>query len=220
MTTRMKRIGLTSLLALVAVGALVAPRLVAMASEQPVLARDRETRRDIRESRGRTLPRDLPLELVVTKSRYRLDVVAGSTTLKTYPIALGSEPRGAKRRQGDEKTPEGRYVLVPHHQSPGFGPCFYVCYPGKDDAARGLRDGLVDAGQRDAIVRALRAGKAPPSSTALGGLILIHGTRDRSRGSLTEVNWTQGCIALENEDVDELLSLFEPSDRPVVTIRP
>jgi len=68
-------------------------------------------------------------------------------------------------------------------------------------------------------VSALDREALPPHGTALGGLILIHGTRDRRLRPLTASSWTDGCIALENHDVLELLTAFAPSDRPRVTIR-
>lgn len=161
----------------------------------------------------------LDLRMVVTKSRYRLDVFEGERLLKVYPIALGAEPVGRKVRAGDSRTPEGDYLLVPHHASPGFGGCFYVCYPGLGDARRARAAGLLgDDGWRG-IVDALRAGEPPPIDP-LGGLILVHGTRDRELAQLTDSNWTQGCIAMENRDLLELLGAFQPTDRPVLSIRP
>lgn len=184
--------------------------------------RDEATREAIAATRDVALPRhaDTPLRLVVTKSRRRLDVLAGETTLRTFPVALGGEPAGPKRREGDRRTPEGDYVLVPGHPSPGFGPCFYVCYPNEQDAERGRRDGVLGADEVELVRRALAAGDLPPHETALGGLILLHGTRDRRRRLLTASDWTNGCIAMENADLDELLACFAPGDRPVLRIEP
>lgn len=160
------------------------------------------------------------LELVVTKSRYRLDVVLDGETLKTYPVALGGEPLGPKQAEGDERTPEGEYTLIPHHPSPSFGGCFYVCYPNGADADRGLSEGLIDRDQGEAIAASLRDGKRPPYRTALGGLILVHGTKRRWIKPLTRTNWTNGCIAMENAHLLELLDAFDDADRPVLSIRP
>lgn len=187
-----------------------------------LILRDPATKRAIRETSNTRLPSDAgdSLELVVSKSRYRLDVVRDGTSLKTYPVALGDAPEGPKRVEGDERTPEGRYVLIPHHPSPTFGDCFYVCYPNTDDADRGLADGSIDRPQHARITESLATGARPPQDTGLGGLILLHGTRDRSTGLLTKYNWTDGCIAMENRDLLELLDAFEPQDRPILDIRP
>lgn len=168
------------------------------------------------------LPRhaEAPLTLVVEKSTATLRVMADGRELKAFPVAFGPEPVGAKSREGDGRTPEGRYLLIPHHESPGFGECFFVCYPNEADAARGLSEGAITSARARATVAALARGSRPPQDTALGGLILLHGTRDRSRTGLTTSNWTNGCIAMENADLVELLSAFDPGDRPVIDLRP
>src|SRR5262249_26790355 len=81
------------------------------------ILRDEETLRAVAATRGVTLPKDPGLELVVTKSRYRLDVKRGEALLKVFPVALGGRPEGPKTRTTDGRTPEGRYRLIPHHQS-------------------------------------------------------------------------------------------------------
>ncbi len=188
------------------------------------IVRDLETKTSIVETAHVTLPDHDPdaaaLSLVVTKSRSRLDVLLRGATLKTYPIALGGSPAGPKRVQGDSRTPEGDYVLFPHHPSPSFGGSFYVAYPSADDAARGFANGLISEAARDRIVNELHQERKPPHQTALGGLILLHGSRDRELRSLTTVNWTDGCIAMENDDLLELLAAFDAADRPVLSIRP
>jgi murein L,D-transpeptidase YafK len=185
-----------------------------------IIVRDEETLRDIEATRGVKLPKDGRLELLVTKSRYRLDVRRGPEPVKVFPVALGGRPERPKTRTTDGRTPEGRYVLIPHHPSPGFGRCFYICYPNEDDARRGLAEGRIAEPMLRRLTASLRRGDRPPEDTPLGGLILLHGTKQRWMPALTETNWTTGCIAMENADVEELLAVFSPKDRPVLTIRP
>jgi hypothetical protein len=191
------------------------------------IVRDPGTRLAIRATRQVVLPAADAgfLRLVVTKHRYRLDVLAGDEILKTYPIALGGAPEGRKESEGDRRTPEGDYLLIPHHPSPGFGRCFYLCYPNERDAATALRAGQIDAVQQERIMRNLRPGgtrlpRRPPHDTPLGGLILLHATKQPVDSSLTATNWTNGCIALEHPHLDELLEVWEPDDRPRLSILP
>ena len=86
-----------------------------------------------------------------------------------------------------------------------------ISYPNVEDAARGLRDGLITKAQHDAIVEAIRNKTAPPQYTKLGGLIYIHGHGARS-------DWTWGCVALENDDIKELYDAV--SVGTPVTIKP
>ncbi|MEM8960522.1 MAG: L,D-transpeptidase family protein [Acidobacteriota bacterium] len=187
--------------------------------------RDQSTLRAIERTAATHLPRPRLARrdhwrLVVSKSRYRLDLYDGRDHLKTYPIALGSYPLGDKVKMGDRRTPEGEFRLIPHHASPNYGNSFYVCYPSPVDAWRGAREGMLDVASWFAILTSHQQKDRPPHWTQLGGLILIHGTKDRGRRELTRGNWTHGCIALENDDLDELLGAFQPSDRPTIRIRP
>jgi murein L,D-transpeptidase YafK len=184
------------------------------------IVRDSATVGDIERTATATLAIGRPYRLVVIKSRYRLDVLEGDHLLKAFPVALGLSPKGPKERSGDMKTPEGQYTLLPHLSSPGFGECFYICYPSPEDAERGLQRGLIGEAERGAIVSACREHARPPSSTHLGGLVLLHGTKDRSELDLTRHNWTWGCVAMENRDLLQLLSLYGRNDRPSLEIDP
>lgn len=187
-----------------------------------LIIRDKETLRLITETSASSLPSGVggSLKLIVRKARYRLEVWQADRLLKVYPIALGGAPSGPKRQQGDQRTPEGTYQLIPHHPSPSFGGCFYVMYPGAADADLALEKGIITPTDHDHILEALARGAIPPHDTALGGLILIHGTRRRWVPGLTTTNWTLGCIAMENDDLVELLTAFSNEDRPGAELLP
>jgi murein L,D-transpeptidase YafK len=141
------------------------------------------------------------VELVITKAARRLFLLAragdDARLIRSYRAGLGFDPVADKERQGDGRTPEGQFTitkLIPHSQ---YYKAFLLSYPEMEDAERGLKDDLITAAEADSILRARRASRPSPSGTALGGLIEIHGL-----GS--EVDWTLGCIALENKHIDEL----------------
>jgi hypothetical protein len=182
--------------------------------------RDERTLAAIRDTASVTLPAEsgAALSMKVKKSRYCLELWHGAKLLKVYQVALGGSPQGPKQRQGDGRTPEGRYLLIPHHPSPSFGPCFYICYPNHDDVRKGLAAGMIDVATARRLEASLDRGRRPDHQTALGGLILLHGTRNRSLPGLTLRNWTLGCIAMENPDIEELLAVFKASDRPFIEV--
>lgn len=138
----------------------------------------------------------------VFKAKRELLVYSGQTLRSTYRIALGSNPTKPKRRQGDRATPEGRYYISHKNPRSQFYLSLGVSYPNADDAERGLREKLITKAQRDSIVRAIRAHQPPPSNTALGGDIFVHGN-----GSATD--WTWGCIALDDTDMKALFDSIE-----------
>jgi len=139
--------------------------------------------------------------LVVEKAAHRLTVYDGGRAVKTYRVAVGGG-RGDKVRQGDRCTPEGRFRICLKNPDSKYVLSLGLDYPNQEDAARGLRDGLITRGQHDAIVEAVRRGGQPPWDTPLGGEIMIHGCgagRD----------WTQGCVAMEDDEIRELYAAVE-----------
>src|SRR5262245_59502659 len=162
----------------------------------------------------------------IPEERYRILVNKGERKLylyilengkerlaKTYQIALGNNPAGPKRKQGDGATPEGEYYITHKNGRSKFYLSLGVSYPNVADADKGLKEGLITQSQRQAIVSAVRAGTKPPQNTRLGGDIFIHGGGNgKLFGSIQD--WTLGCVALENEQIKELFDMI-PVKTPV-----
>jgi murein L,D-transpeptidase YafK len=104
--------------------------------------------------------------------------------LKKYKVALGGEPTGPKERQGDHKTPEGVYVLDRRNERSHFYRSLHVSYPNGEDRARAQKAGVDPGG--DIVVHGLPNG--------VGWIGSAHRMR----------NWTDGCIAVTNEEMDEI----------------
>ena len=120
----------------------------------------------------------------VDKSERTLTLYAEGRAVRSYTgIQLGDEPVGAKRFQGDERTPEGRYTIDYGNPSSAYRLSLHISYP--------------DAADR-AYARA--QGRSP------GGLIFIHG-QPNGYGTRVEGDWTDGCIALADAEIEELWSL-------------
>lgn len=167
---------------------------------QPVSAAQRSISSEARPAEQDRSPLRLPLiapRIVVKKARRQLLLFSAGKRVRTYRIGLGLSPLGDKVRAGDRRTPEGEFYIFTKNERSAFYLSLGLSYPNLAHAERGLRDGLITRAQYDAITRALRAGKAPPQDTRLGGDIYIHGN---GAGS----DWTWGCVALENEDIREL----------------
>ena len=160
------------------------------------------------------------------KEQYRILVKKGERKLylyvrengkerlaKTYQIALGNNPTGTKRKQGDGATPEGDYYITHKNGRSRFYLSLGVSYPNIVDADKGLKEGLITKAQHQAIVSAVRVGTKPPQNTRLGGDIFIHGGGNgKSFGSVQD--WTLGCVALENDEIKELFEML-PVKTPV-----
>jgi len=158
-----------------------------------------------------------PLEAItdarieVLKSKRQLILYSGDRIVKTYRIGLGFTPEGSKARQGDGRTPEGSYYVCSKNPKSQYFLSLGLSYPNEADASRGLKEGLINRIQFQQITAAIKRGGVPLWNTALGGEIFIHGA-----GSTKD--WTWGCVALENEDIQELFNAV-PKGTPV-TIKP
>ena len=145
--------------------------------------------------------------IVVLKRERRLALRLQGRDVWSTRVGLGGSPEGHKRVEGDGRTPEGEYVVCTRNARSRFHLFLGLSYPGAQDAEAGARDGRIDVRERERIEKAVSSGHAPPWDTPLGGEVGIHG-HGASR------DWTLGCIALEDEDVELLWGLC-PLGTPV-----
>lgn len=132
--------------------------------------------------------------IVIVKSERTMTLLSGGRVLKTYKVALGGDPVGPKVKVGDKKTPEGEYVIDSKNPKSRFHLALHVSYPNAADRAR-----------------ARKLGVSP------GGDVEIHGLESKYAwvGSLhRQVNWTAGCIAVTNPEIEEIYKLV-PVGTPV-----
>ncbi|MBN1461560.1 MAG: L,D-transpeptidase family protein [Armatimonadetes bacterium] len=167
-----------------------------------------------KEARPSALPETCPLTapraVVIDKSARALGLYVDGRRVAAYPVGLGRHPEGAKLRQGDRRTPEGEYYICTRNGRSRFHLFLGLSYPGVQDADRAREEGLISARQTTAITEAIEAGSQPPWNTPLGGAIGIHGCGAQG-------DWTLGCIALDNEAMDELWDVLKLGD-PVLIV--
>ena len=139
-------------------------------------------------------------EILIDKSARRLTLTDQEKILFSCCIALGKNPTGHKQREGDYRTPEGKYYVCTRNEQSKFHLALGLSYPNPADADAALDRGEITDEQHASVLSAHQAGKRPPWDTPLGGFIMIH-------GGGTDSDWTAGCIALDNSDMDILFSL-------------
>lgn len=132
--------------------------------------------------------------IIVMKSKRIMFLMNEGKILKAYKIALGKSPVGKKTIQGDGKTPEGRYFIIDRNPNSSFYKSLRISYPNDRD-----------------IENAKKAGLNP------GGDIVIHGLSKKveylGKYHIIE-DWTEGCIAVTNEEMDEIWRLV-PDGTPI-----
>lgn len=132
---------------------------------------------------------------VVEKARHRLTLYLRGTPVRTYQVALGTQPVGDKIRAGDGRTPEGLFHIDAHNPNSKYYKSLHISYP---DAAH--------------LARAEALG------VSAGGDIMIHGLPPRyaSLGALQrQWDWTEGCIAVTDQEIDEIWRAL-PDGTPIL----
>lgn len=134
----------------------------------------------------------------------------GATKAEFKQLALGSGGAGIKRRRGDNITPLGKFTIGWINPASKFKLFIGLNYPSLEYAERGLREGVIKQKDFDRIRSAVEKGKQPPQNTPLGGLIGIHGIGKGSLEIHHLIDWTDGCIALDNKQIEQLRALVRP----------
>lgn len=146
-------------------------------------------------------------DLVISRSSQELKVMDGKQVVKQFHIAYGKGGNGAKRILGDKKTPLGVYKIIKFKGDSRFHYFMQLDYPNLLDAWYGYKNKIINATEFKNITTAIKHHKVAPQDTKLGGYIGIHGLGDTTEQKLaihSEINWTQGCIALTNEEINDL----------------
>ncbi len=146
-------------------------------------------------------------QLMISKQNNELTVEKSGQVIKKYHIASGKGGKGTKRLRGDSKTPLGVYKVTSFKESSRFHYFIQLDYPNLIDAWYGYKNEIIDAENFKRIATAYKKRESPPQDTNLGGFIGIHGlgvTNDEKLTIHQALNWTNGCIALTNEEINDL----------------
>lgn len=128
-----------------------------------------------------------PDKVIVVKHERMMYLLQGGSVVRSYRVALGRSPVGHKIFQGDGRTPEGLYVLDGRNSASRFYRSIHISYPNEVDEQRARQYG-----------------------TSAGGLVMIHGQpNDIWQGSNPTYDWTEGCIAVSNAEMDEVWALVQ-----------
>jgi len=143
---------------------------------------------------------------VVHKGERRLWARCEGGAVVELRVALGRAPEGAKRDVGDQRTPEGVYRVAGRARPSRFHRFVPIDYPSEADADRALAEGRLSRSDHERIVAAHGKHVLPPHDTPLGGQLGFHGEGTRWRGESEALDWTEGCIALADSDLDFLIA--------------
>lgn len=131
----------------------------------------------------------------IFKKRRVLELYGDNKLIGRFKIGIGRQNSGFKEKEGDNKTPEGSYYVCYINANSKYKYFFGISYPNIKDAQNGLNKNIINEITYNKIKRAIDEERTPPWHTPLGGEIGIHGGGTKS-------DWTYGCIAMSDIDID------------------
>lgn len=138
----------------------------------------------------------------IVKGQHLVQLYSGAEVVRSYSAAIGPGGVGYKHREGDKVTPVGHYHLAKAVPSQ-FHKFLRVDYPNAEDWKR---------------FAALKADGTLPKDATIGGDIGLHGVGSKDLAGLhKKSDWTLGCIALDDEEIDEIASRVKDGTRVIIT---
>lgn len=143
--------------------------------------------------------------ILVDTKQHTLSVFRGGVLLERfYNVSIGRNGFALDRMRGDGTTPLGTFRIDRIHRKSRFVLFFGIDYPRPEHAHRAFHAGLIDTYDYQRILDAFERNESPPQDTPLGGQLGIHGLGTGDPRIHGAVDWTQGCVALSNEQVKRL----------------
>ena len=155
----------------------------------------------------------------INRAEYILELYEDSTFVKSYRVSFGRNVHKLKVKAGDEATPVGEYKICSIDTLTEFNKFFRLNYPNISDASDALRKEWITQKEFDEIKTCIQNNECPPFNKILGGNIGIHGIGRMNfiiKNLPFVYNWTDGSIAMSDEDIDELYSVIKEGCKVVI----
>lgn len=155
--------------------------------------------------------------ILVDTGAMTLSVLQGNTVTRVYRnISIGRAGTTSTKKRRDGKTPLGEFHIVRMTTDTPFHRFFGLDYPNLARAERARQAGTINQTQYAAISQAIKTKQIPPQDTALGGYIGIHGIGEGSVAIHEDFNWTYGCVALTNAQIDDLSKRIQIGTKVII----
>jgi murein L,D-transpeptidase YafK len=166
-------------------------------NEEAVIKDDKPIKEDIENTSA--------VWLLIDTKKKRLDVKRGKKILASFDkIAIGRRGAGFKNKRGDKITPLGTYKIGWINNKSSFRTFYGFTYPSIENAKEALKKGLISRVVYYSILDAHHSNKIPPQNTSLGGRIGLHGLGSGNVQVHRLWDWTKGCVAVTNQQIDAL----------------
>lgn len=160
------------------------------------------------------------VRLVVDRRNYRIELYSDKLLVKTYKAVFGKNTGTIKTSANDNITPIGDYKICSLDTVTKYHKILHLNYPNNRDAAEALKRGYISQDEFNAIILAEQKNECPPKETRLGADIGIHGIGTYNiifKNLPFSFNWTNGSIAVSNENINELYSVVKAGTAVKIT---
>lgn len=150
-------------------------------------------------------------KIVIDRHNYTLGIYEDSVLIKNYRVSFGKSVQTPKTRASDKSTPVGKYKICKIYPTHKYHKFFQLNYPNLDDGANALRKGWISQKEFNDIKFEYYYEQCPRYNRVLGGNMGIHGIGELNyifKNLPFVYNWTNGSIALSNENIDEIYSVI------------
>ena len=159
------------------------------------------------------------VNIIVEKNKYSLRLYSDTTLVKSYKVVFGKNEKQKKSYLNDYATPVGVYKICEINTKDNYYKFLKLNYPNKMDAAEALQNGVIGRAEFKAITESQNEDSCSPDETGLGSNIGIHGIGKYNaifKNLPFIFNWTNGSMALSNENIDELYSVVSLGTKVVI----
>jgi murein L,D-transpeptidase YafK len=147
----------------------------------------------------------------VDTAKHTLSVMQGDTVQTVFEnVAIGRFGTTWFKKTKDDKTPLGKFRVGWINENSRYYRFFGLDYPNRETADRAWNENRITQETWRSIIQAINNEKTPPQNTPLGGYIGIHGIGNGDQEVHHQFNWTNGCVALTNEQIDQLSEWIKP----------
>jgi murein L,D-transpeptidase YafK len=150
--------------------------------------------------------------LIVDRKNYRIELYSDKILIKSYKAVFGKNSGTIKTSGDDNVTPIGNYKICALDSISKYYKFLHLNYPNERDAAEALKQSYINNDEFNAILLADKKAECPPLETRLGSAVGIHGIGTYNlifKNLPFSFNWTNGSIAVSNENIDELYSIVK-----------
>ena len=158
------------------------------------------------------IPKLNDVRLVVDRKNYRIELYSEKVLIKTYKAVFGKNSGTLKTSATDNVTPIGEYKICATDTVSKYHKYLHLNYPNERDAAEAFKQKYILEDELNAILLSAKNKECPPKETKLGSDVGIHGIGKYNiifKNLPFTFNWTNGSIAVSNENIDELYSIIK-----------